>query len=114
MAVNEFILRSTGEEVEVIAFNLVENGARTNEDWVTYIDSKGKEHIKEPLSIQLDFKAKNNFTSMFNKAFEHPKYPSIDNTRLYELTKELIIHRGFNVDNAISIAEKVVAAVKED
>jgi hypothetical protein len=31
-------------------------GDRTDEDWVTYIDSKGKEHIKESLNIQLDFK----------------------------------------------------------
>ena len=51
------ILRSTGEEVEIIDFEAKERGDRTDEDWVTYIDSNGKEHIKEHLNIQLDFKS---------------------------------------------------------
>ena len=44
------ILRSTGEEVEVIDFNMPNRGMRTESkaltfeegDWVTYIDSEGK------------------------------------------------------------------------
>lgn len=50
------ILRSTGEEVEIIDSEIKEHGARSNEDWVTYIDSDGNEHIKEHLNLQLDFK----------------------------------------------------------
>ena len=53
----KYILRSTGEEVEVVAFNQAENGERNESDWVTYIDSEGNEHIREKLNIQLDFKA---------------------------------------------------------
>ena len=34
------ILRSTGEKVEIVAFNKVEDGERNAGDWVTYIDSK--------------------------------------------------------------------------
>ena len=45
------ILRSTGEEVEIIDSQFGERGARTDEDWVTYIDSEGKEHIKEHLVL---------------------------------------------------------------
>ena len=47
------ILRSTGEEVEIIDFEAKERGDRTDEDWVTYIDSNGKEHIRDHLNIQL-------------------------------------------------------------
>ena len=35
------ILRSTGEEVEIIDAEIKERGARSDEDWVTYIDSNG-------------------------------------------------------------------------
>lgn len=53
------ILRSTGEEVEVIDFNLPNRGMRTEakdltfeeDDWVTYIDSNGNEHIREHLFL---------------------------------------------------------------
>ncbi|MDO5526760.1 MAG: hypothetical protein Q4F85_11835 [Prevotella sp.] len=43
----------TGEVVEVIDFSATTG--RDTEDYVTYIDSKGNEHIKENLNIFYDF-----------------------------------------------------------
>ena len=40
------IMRKTGEVVEVIASDIKDNGARSDGDWVSYIDSNGVEHIK--------------------------------------------------------------------
>ena len=58
MDINKYIIRATGEEVEVIAYSQEDAGARSFTDWVTYIDSKGTEHIKEKgKNFKLDFKA---------------------------------------------------------
>ena len=93
IAVPKFILRSTGEEVEVIDSEVKERGARSDEDWVTYIDSQGKEHIREHLNIQLDFKAVVNDT--FNKVFDFAanKMPTTRNNRIFEVAKELVKKR---------------------
>lgn len=85
------ILRSTGEEVEIIDAEIKERGARTDEDWVTYIDSEGNEHIKEHLNIQLDFKPVVNDT--WNKVFDFAKsnkMPTTRNNRIFEVAKELV------------------------
>ena len=78
------ILRSTGEEVEIIDSEIKERGARSDEDWITYIDSKGNEHIKEHLNIQLDFKPVVNDT--WNKVFDFAtksKTPTTRNGRIF-------------------------------
>jgi hypothetical protein len=54
--VGKSILRSTGEEVEIVDAEIKERGAANEEDWVSYIDSNNVEHIKEHLNIQFDFK----------------------------------------------------------
>ena len=116
--VGKYTLRSTGEEVEVIASNLVENGARSNGDWVTYIDSIGKEHIKEHLSIQLDFKVSPELPDVFKKIFEpvkteFPKFPSTKNTRLFDTVKQLVVERKFSVEKAVAKAKEIVEAVND-
>lgn len=113
---NKHTLRSTGEEVEVIASHLVESGARSDEDWVTYIDSEGKEHIKEHLNIQLDFKVSADIPDVFKKIFDPvktgiPKFPSTKNNRLYEIVKQLVIEYKYPVDKAVVKAREVVEAV---
>lgn len=93
------ILRSTGEEVEIIDFNLTNRDMRTKAkdltfeegDWVTYIDSNNNEHIKEHLNIQLDFKAVVNDT--WNKVFDfakNNKMPTTRNSRIFEVAKNFI------------------------
>ena len=116
--VGKYTLRSTGEEVEVIASNLVENGARSEGDWVTYIDSTGKEHIKEHLSIQLDFKVSPELPDVFKKIFEpvkteFPKFPSTKNTRLFDTVKQLVVERKFSVEKAVAKAKEIVEAVND-
>lgn len=105
------ILRSTGEEVEIIDAEIKERGARSDEDWVTYIDSQGKEHIKEHLNFQLDFKPVANDT--WNKVFDFAKdnkMPTTRNCRIFEVAKELI-KNGSQVSAAVSIATRLVDEV---
>ena len=115
---SKYILRNTGEEVEVIAFNQAENGCRSEDDWVTYIDSEGKEHIKEHLSIQLDLQASSSMSKMFEKIFDVPKYepmkfPSTQNVRVYEIVKQLVVERYYPVEEAVTKAKEIVDAVEE-
>ena len=103
------ILRSTGEEVEIIDFEAKIRGDRADEDWVTYIDSNGNEHIKEHLNIQLDFKTVVNDT--FNKVFDFAtnKMPTTRNCRIFEVAKELIkAGRDYSIDDAVEVATNLV------
>lgn len=110
------ILRSTGEEVEIIDAEIKERGARSDEDWVTYIDSNGKEHIKEHLNLQLDFKPIQN--DLFNKMLDiaKPNYPTERNRRIFDVAKELYINsdRGYSLDEAVQVATNLVDKVGVD
>lgn len=107
----KYNIRSTGEEVEIIAFHQEIDGDRSEADWVTYIDSKGKEHIKEHLNIQLDFKAKMN--DLWNKMFDiskSNKYPTERNRRIFEVAK-IYAEKGYmpdvSVEKAIELVDKI-------
>ena len=105
------ILRSTGEEVEIIDAEIKERGARSDEDWVTYIDSDGNEHIKEHLNMQLDFKPVVNDT--WSKVFDFAKdnkMPTTRNCRIFEVAKELV-KNGSHVSTAVSVATQLVDEV---
>lgn len=116
------ILRSTGEEVEVIDFNLPNRGMRTEPkdltfvegDWVTYIDSNGNEHIKEHLNIQLDFKSvvNNTWSKVFDFA-KNNKMPTTRNSRIFEVAKELYLNgnRGYGINEAVEVAINLVDKV---
>ena len=116
------ILRSTGEEVEIIDFNLPNRGMRTESkdltfeegDWVTYIDSKGNEHIKEKLNIQLNFKTVINDT--WNKVFDfakNNKIPTARNCRIFETAKELYLNGniGYGIKEVVEVATNLVDKV---
>ena len=108
------ILRSTGEEVEIVDAEIKERGARSEEDWVTYIDSNSLEHIREHLNMQLDFKPVVNDT--WNKVFDFAvksKMPTTRNSRIFEVAKELLIYNGtlFDVDELVNQATKLVDKV---
>lgn len=106
------ILRSTGEEVEVIDAEIKERGARNNEDWVTYIDSDGKEHIKEHLNIQLDFKTM--ATDAWNGVFDfarNNKIPTTKNCRIFEVAKELVLKFQCDAEEAVRKATELVDEV---
>ena len=105
------ILRSTNEEVEIIDAEIKERGIRSDEDWVTYIDSNGKEHIRKHLNLQLDFKplCTDTWNTMFDWA-KHNKIPTTRNCRIFEVAKELV-KEGKDVGYAVSIATKLVDEV---
>lgn len=115
------VLRSTGEEVEVIDFNLSNRGTRTEPkdltfeegDWVTYIDSKGNEHIKEHLNIQLDFKpiVNDSFNKMLD--FATNKMPTTRNNRIFEVAKALYLdnERDYSIDMAVQVATDLVDTI---
>ena len=107
------ILRSTGEEVEIIDAEIKERGARRDEDWVTYIDSNSKEHIKEHLNLQLDFKPVLNDT--WNKVFDFAKankMPNTRNCRIYEVAKEIWLKDwGMHYKDAVENATRFVDEV---
>lgn len=109
------ILRSTNEEVEIIDAEIKERGTRSNEDWVTYIDSNGKEHIREHLNFQLDFKPVVNDT--WSKVFDFAKYnemPTTRNCRIFEVAKELYLNgdRGYGINEAVEVAKNLVDKVR--
>lgn len=51
----KYRLRKTDEPVEIVAWETAEKGARSENDWVSYIDANGVEHIKEHLTLEWDF-----------------------------------------------------------
>jgi len=117
---NKYIIRSTGEEVEVIAFNLPNQGMRTKADdkvfeqgdWVTYIDSEGKEHIRETLNIQLDFKAQ--VSDVWDKMLDVAKvnkYPTERNRRVFDTAQKLILNKAMSIDDAVNTAIELVDKV---
>lgn len=109
----KYILRSTGEEVEVIDFENKERGDRTEFDWVSYIDSEGKEHIKEKLNIQFDFKPQS--TDIFQKVFNAPVFKGMTterNRRIFEVAKELFLrYSDISVEKAVNDAINLVDKV---
>lgn len=117
---NKYTIRSTGEEVEIIAFNLPNQGMRTKADdkvfeqgdWVTYIDSEGNEHIREKLNIQLDFKAQ--VSDMWDKMLDVAKvnkYPTDRNRRVFETAQKLILSKAMSIEDAVNTALELVDKV---
>lgn len=89
----KYRLRKTDEKVEIVAWETVEKGARSESDWVSYIDSAGVEHIKEHLTLEWDFVIDSPFEKMIN-SFEPTKFSEYDpwEGRRYELAKEFLLH----------------------
>lgn len=113
----EYIYRKTGETVEVIAFNNPSNGERTDDDWVSFIDKDGKEHIKEHLNIQFDFKATGGISKIIENLFNPPaisklELPDIWESRKFELVKSLVIDNGYDIDSAINKANDIISKLK--
>ena len=88
----KYRIRKTDEPVEVIAWETAEKGSRSENDWVSYIDSHGKEHVKEHLTLEWDLVIDSPFDSMM-KNFEPMKLPEFDQweQRRYELVKEMFL-----------------------
>lgn len=108
-------LRKTDERVEVIAWETAEKGSRSENDWVSYIDSHGEEHVKEHLTLEWDLVIDNPFDSWMTK-WEPMKLPEFDpwEQRRYELAKHYFFEEGVhNYDKAVEYADEFIEAIKK-
>ena len=116
----KYRLRKTDEPVEIVAWETAEKGARSESDWVSYIDANGVEHIKEHLTLEWDFVIDSPFESMMKK-FEPTKLPEFDpwEARRYELAKEIYLKMdSFEVglvgyEGLVERADRLIAALKK-
>lgn len=107
----KYRLRKTDEPVEIVAWETKEKGARNENDWVSYIDAQGTEHIKEHLTLEWDFIIENPFENML----EPTKLPEFDlwEVRRYELAKEFLL-KGLTkyAFDAVDMADKLIEELK--
>lgn len=110
----KYRLRKTDEPVEIVAWETAEKGARGENDWVSYIDSHGNEHIKEHLTLEWDFVIDSPFEKMINN-FEPTKFSEYDpwDGRRYELAKEFVLRDGVEPGLAVTRADEIIAALKK-
>ena len=111
----KYRLRKTDELVEIVAWETADKGARSESDWVSYIDASGVEHFKEHLTLEWDFVIDSPFEKMIQN-FEPTKFSEYDpwESRRYELAKEFML-KGHAVDerNAVGMADKLIEELKE-
>lgn len=116
----KYRLRKTDEPVEIVAWETAEKGARSENDWVSYIDAQGNEHIKEHLTLEWDFVIDSPFESLMSK-WEPTKLSEYDpwEARRYELAKEIYLkmdsfHVGLvGYEGLVERADKLIAALKK-
>lgn len=114
----KYRLRKTDELVEIVAWETTDKGARSENDWVSYIDSNGVEHIKEHLTLEWDFVIQTPFEKVLAGGFGSglDKFDPWDGRR-YELVKEYVMRDlardDVNVYKAVAFADDVIAALKK-
>jgi len=92
----KYRLRKTDEPVEIVAWETAEKGARSENDWVSYIDSDGNEHIKEHLTLEWDFVTQDPFGGGIMSSLSD-YIAKMDNwePRRYKLVKEYVLRAPF-------------------
>lgn len=110
----KYRLRKTDEPVEIVSWETAEKGARSENDWVSYIDFNGNEHIKEHLTLEWDFVLESPFENDILKKFVKGELPQFDpwESRRYELVKEYVLGKDKTVGYAVSAADVIIAALK--
>lgn len=111
----KYRLRKTDEPVEIVAWETAEKGARSESDWVSYIDSAGVEHIKEHLTLEWDFVVDSPLEKIISGGFGS-SLPAFDlwESRRYELAKHYFFEEGVhNIDKAVEYADEFIAALKK-
>lgn len=113
----KYRLRKTDEPVEIVAWETADKGARSESDWVSYIDADGNEHIKEHLTLEWDFVIDSPFEKMINN-FEPTKFSEYDpwEGRRYELVKEIYFdkeYRELTLRDSVAMADRLIAALKK-
>ena len=89
----KYRLRKTDELVEIVAWETTVKGARSETDWVSYIDSHGNEHIMERLTLEWDFVIQTPFDKVLASGFVSglDKFDPWEGRR-YELVKEMFLN----------------------
>ncbi len=108
----KYRLRKTDEQVEVIEHNTVEKGARNDNDWVSFIDSQGGEHIKEHLTLEWDFILESPFENSLLNLSTSLTDIDIWETRRYELVKTMVIDQGHDIDVSIRKVDYIIDKLK--
>lgn len=108
----KYRLRKTDEQVEVIEHNTVEKGARNDNDWVSFIDSHGGEHIKEHLTLEWDFILESPFENSLLNLSTSLTDIDIWETRRYELVKTMVIDQGHDIDVSIRKVDYIIDKLK--
>lgn len=113
----KYRIRKTDEPVEVVAWETAEKGARSENDWVSYIDSHGEEHVKEHLTLEWDFVIDSPFESLMSK-WDPTKLSEYDpwDGRRYELVKGMWLDKSFGgltIPEMVSYADNIIAALKK-
>lgn len=111
----KYRIRKTDEPVEIIAWETAEKGARSENDWVSYIDADGNEHIKEHLTLEWDFVAEDPFSGgILGGLTESIVKMDPWEQRRYDLAKEFML-KGHAVDerDAVGMADKLIEELKE-
>lgn len=110
----KYRLRKTDEQVEIVAWETTEKGARSESDWVSYIDAQGNEHIKEHLTLEWDFVIDSPFEKIISGGFGS-SLPAFDpwESRRFELVKEFVVENGDDPDTAIEWADEIISKLKK-
>ena len=112
----KYRLRKTDEPVEIVAWETAEKGARSESDWVSYIDSFGVEYIKEHLTLEWDFVAEDPFSGGILGGLTD-SIAKMDpwEARRYELVKGMWLaddFGGLTIPEMVSEADKIISALK--
>ena len=110
----KYRLRKTDEQVEIVAWETTVKGARSETDWVSYIDSHGNEHIMERLTLEWDFVIQTPFEKVLAGGFESglDKFDPWE-TRRYDLVKEFVVRCHKGLADAVEMADAMITALKK-
>lgn len=110
----KYRLRKTDELVEIVAWETTVKGARSETDWVSYIDSHGNEHIMERLTLEWDFVIQTPFEKVLAGGFGSglDKFDPWE-ARRYELAKEFVL-KGLaeSARGAVAMADKLIEELR--
>lgn len=110
----KYRLRKTDEPVEIIAWETLEKGARSDSDWVSYIDAAGVEHVKERLTLEWDFVMDNPFEKTLLGGFGNT-LSKIDvwEPRRYDMVQRQVIENRVPVEDALLRADSIIDTIKK-
>ena len=110
----KYRLRKTDELVEIVAWETTVKGARNENDWVSYIDSMGNEHVMERLTLEWDFVIQTPFEKVLAGGFGSglDKFDPWEGRR-YELAKEFVMNGlAESARGAVAMADKLIEELK--